>query len=168
MLIYNNTTEDLITFNQYHLEHSESFKKHAKQGRLRFLIICLLIFGVVGFIKNDVFPIYVGLIFGVVYYLISTLTHEKSAIRGVKKLIELGNYKSFVCEHKLYIEDDFLMEETEHERSGYKIKSIHDIIHTDKHCFLYIDEHRAHVIPKDHMTEGNIDEFLELIEGMRK
>ena len=168
MLRYSNTIDDLVAFNLYHIENSPAMRKQMNNSRIRVALISMALLYILAHQMGDMTLFYIGIAITAVYFLLKPFLSKRGVRGTVKFHMKNGLYNNVACEHRIYIDKNFLMEETEFEKTGHRIDRILRLAHTDDRCFIYVDEHRAHIIPKDHMTEGNVEEFLRHLESLMK
>jgi hypothetical protein len=161
-LRYENTMEDLLAFQAYHIAHSPTMKRMQVGNRWGG---ALVIFGLTLWIaKLDTGNMFAGLIgAGVgagVYALIYPLLVRRSIRRRTLKLYAEGQNKGFLGEHELEVADDGLIGRSPYSESKIAWGTVERIETTPEYTFLYVGSVSAYIIPHNRIIEGDYRAFL--------
>jgi hypothetical protein len=163
---YDNTIEDLVSFNRYHCDRSPTVQRE------RVMSICVL--AVAGFAPsvllgaahdNTLMGIIVGLVVGGGAALIAVPLHRWRVDRQARKLYAEGANKATVGPHELELVAGELIERTPLGESRVRLEVIERVVSENEYTFVYVGALQAAVIPHGAVSEGDLNSFIAALKG---
>ncbi len=93
---------------------------------------------------------------------------NKSLEKNAKKSLLEGKNKGFLCEHKLEITPECLIESTSSGEQKTKWDAVERIASIKDYTFVYIGSVMAHIIPEKAIIEGNYSKFVDELKNNAK
>jgi hypothetical protein len=163
---YADTLDDLVAFSDFHAAHSTTVKQNIRLTRWTSAVLVIaLTFAALTFVTDDsmalsakVFGALVGGVF--MFVVVPHLTRWNLRVQ-MRKILREGRNKSVVGEHELEILDEGLLERTEYNETKSSWAGIERVVSTPQYTFIYITSVSAHVIPRESVSEGDYDAFIQ-------
>ena len=161
---YTNTIEDGIKWQWHHDKNSPSMQRTYFFHRIMFSLGLFIFLAIVGYERNEVRPVVIGLIAAMIYFFYFPRITRKLTEKQAKKMYKEGQNKGFLCEHKLEISENFLIEKTDQGEQSNVFSSIERISLTDEYAFIYIGSANAYIVPLKRVSEGDFYEFIKQLK----
>lgn len=167
-LIYTLQMEDLVAFNQYHFQHSPTFRRN------RRIIIGASVIAVCGYVIYDyiqqqsLVSVISGVIAAAIAITILSLLTKSPYKKGIRRLLREGRNTSILGRHELEVTETGITEHTEQISTTIAWKGIERIVSTDSHVFVYLSSTSACIIPRDSIIEGDYEMCLEELRHRMK
>jgi YcxB-like protein len=161
ILRYNVSIDDIVAFNTYHCDHSPTIRRQKifVAGTIDALVILAGAF----YAKSNDEPAILAFagLFAVIFTVLYWVLFRRCLARSANRLISEGSTKGVVGPHELEITDSDLIERTEVNESKHSWRGLHRVVDTPEYLFIYVTALMAHVVPKQSVTAGDIDAFLQ-------
>jgi hypothetical protein len=166
------TMDDLIAFNLYHQAHSPIMR------RFIVLMSCLIPLSVlvpggllalwVGFEPEFVIPTVVVTCLSVPLICIFMIPRLRPLYLGglVRRMYSEGANKGMLGSHELELREKELICRTSVGEAKVLLGAVEKIVSTDKHAFIYLSAVSGYVVPRDSVSEGDCDAFVEALTHM--
>jgi hypothetical protein len=155
--------EDMVAFNQYYFENSSCLRRQRIIAIAIFSTIYLGIGVVQTLVRDSVIPLLVWMVVAVVFSLWYYRASKKVNPKRIARLYSEEKNKGTFCEHKLKILPEGIRETTDVGEQMITFAGIERIETTDTHAFIFIGTMQAHVIPRNRVLEGDLDEFISVL-----
>lgn len=168
-LIYSNSLDDSVVFNNWYAESIPNFKASLQCTRT---LISLGIVGVCLLLANfrfeqptqrqDVYALIFGGVVAAIYFYIK----YPAAIKRRREVCVREIYKdgkgegSTFGKHTLEIVGSSLHEKAEFNESKHEIAKLHKIAEIPDYVFIMVGPSAALIIPRNKVEEGNLDAFV--------
>lgn len=157
---YTNTLEDIVAFNRYHHQKSDTFKKQKNSCLIRMPIVLGLLMIMFFILSQEVQVLIWGTCLIVFYILIFLKAWGTGMDKVCQKVFLEQDTKSVICEHLLEITNDGMHEKTALNEWWGKWAAIQQITVERDMAFIYIGPLQAHIIPRSRVVEGDFDSFV--------
>lgn len=162
-LTYSVKIEDLVTFNEYHSEHSPFFRRARRNYQLNTSLSVLLALGFLGYLaKSWTYPI-VGAVFATAFAAMAPRRFRKQIRKAAARCYEEGENKGTIGIHSLEILDTGLLETNPTGNQSIKWAGIERVTSTSTHGYIYVSSNAAHVVPRASVTDGDYDAFMAAV-----
>lgn len=161
-ITYDLTIDDMVAFNQYHNSTSPTVKR--TKYRLIFVAsfiaigLSLVIKPTPEFTRLEMVTVAVG--YSIFCFLLTLYLFRSSARRFIPRLLKESSNKGLIGWHELEVDKDGLVEKTEVNETRHSWLGISKIVETETHAFIFVSSIMAHVIPKNSISSGNVDQFI--------
>jgi hypothetical protein len=175
-LRYENTANDFVAFNAFHLAQSPSYKRSIAIYTCVFgLATGLAVFFLAKSTSLEIVKslpeeskILVAAVQAIlvvaIYALLLPRVLRRSTMRQARKLLAEGQNKLFLCEHRVEITDDGLVTWSPYGESRVRWEAVERVQRTEPHTFLYVSAVAAFIIPHDRILEGDCEAFVAEIQ----
>ena len=160
---YSNTLQDLEEFTKYHYANSPNMKRTNLMLVVGVALVIFLFVGAQHGFEYTQGRLVKALVISAILGGYFLLTSKKRIARSTRKMYSEGQGKGLLCEHELEITDDHLLEKSESGETRTKFPMLYRISETDSYLFIYIGTLMAHVIPKNRITHGDYQEFIQAL-----
>jgi len=164
---YDNTLDDLIAFQEFHIAHSPMVQKSLALNRWASAFLVLLMLSLLGWSEQDWLLPAIGLVGAVITFFLTAQIQRRTMRSQLAKMYREGSNKGTLGPHELEIKDEGLVERSEFGEQKTTWQAVERIASTDKHTFLYVGSLMAHVIPHERVTEGDYQAFVHEAEQRR-
>ena len=160
LIRYENTIEDFVAFNKYHVTHAAAIKKALRTVAL--LTVLLTLAGITfqtlldGAVERSILMAILGLTSICTMPLI-VRWHNGSQVRSMYRE---GANKGLIGNWELELNDDHLIERNEFRETSFRLDAIERIVDDDGYSFVYYASVAAIVIPHDAVSSGNPEAFI--------
>jgi len=154
------TRDDYLAFNNYVMSKMPLKKFRFIIVALAILVVCILtVRNMKDFLNLIVFTTILVIIVTIIAFLFKAINN-----RFVKRLpLEKGG---ILGKHIFKIENEGIREITEYNDSLLKWEGIKSIETTNKHIFIFVDKHMAHIIPKSSFeSDEECNNFLNILKN---
>lgn len=160
ILRYNVSIDDIVAFNAYHCDQSPTIRRQRfiVAGTIDLLVILPGIFYAKA--NNEPAILAFACLFAVIFTVLYWALFHRCLARTANRLISEGSTQGIVGPHELEITNSDLIERTEVNESKHSWKGLHRIVDTSDYLFIYVTALMAHVVPKQSVTAGDVDDFL--------
>lgn len=165
---YNQSVEDIVAFNIYHLNHSQTGKKAMLVQRLLGPIIFFFMF----FIANKISDIpawYWGISFsivGILWVIFYPKSVEKQVEKRVRKMIEEDDNKGLIGDRVLELSEKGIDVTTDYSSVNYSWESVNKIEQDRKYIYIYQSSMSAVMLPKSIFdTEEDMENVIKTIRN---
>jgi YcxB-like protein len=162
-ITYENTPDDMVTFNMYVYRHSPSQRRIRAIIWLGFpvLFICIGIYFATT--SRSVDPFFWYGIPAVIWALVIPRIYDNAVANRVRKLCREGSLRGFVGSHELELLDGKLVSRDETSTSTTDFKGIERIVETETHAYIFLNSLMAIVIPRALLIAGDLQAMLQEI-----
>lgn len=155
---------DLVAFSVYHTNRSPSLRRQQRVAQLIVGLVWLGI-GTLQLLSREVFWAAVAFLIGILFIVLWPSLRKRSHRNSATKLYREDSNRSSLGKQRLRIEDDVLVEITEYQETWTKWAGIEKIESTDSYTFIYTGSVMGIVIPKESVTSGDYDEFVDALRS---
>lgn len=166
-LRYENTFDDLIAFQEFHIAHSPTVQKSLVATRWVGALSVLFILSLLGWFEQSWLLPVLGVAGGAVMLVLVPDLQRRSMRTQLAKLYREGSNKGVLGWHELQIKEDGILERSEFGEQKTVWQGVERVASTDKHTFIYVGSLMAHVIPHERVAEGNCRAFVQKV-GQRR
>jgi YcxB-like protein len=167
--IYDNSPEDMMEFQKYHLLNSKLYK----QSRLKNILIGPLVFSIFllfKFIHGEVHLttvlVFTGL--SLCWILLYPGHYKKNIIKKTRKIIKESDINAFIGKKEIEVNELGINVVSETSQSKYVWDKIVKIGETEKYLFIYITSLSAISIPKDKIISSNTtQDIIDFIKSKK-
>ena len=160
---YENTMEDLIAFNLFHLRTSPHMQRSIWINTWAIPVLAALAGAVVALNTHNVVWAVWAFLFAVLYVLIYRKLSAHLMDRSIRALLTEGSNEAVLCEHALEVTPAGLVERTPVSEATTAWQAIQRIEDTDRFTFIYTQVTHAHVVPRDRVIEGDCVAFCDAV-----
>ncbi len=156
------TLEDLVAFNNFHLEHSPSTKRNKI---LRYVLTFFIIINfVINMIKGDIFMAIVFLLLAAFVMFLWPKIFKFFVDRQIKAMYKEGKNQGTIGCHDMTIGDDEIVQENDSGSYMTKWNYVEKILKTERFILVYNSAVSAYIIPRRSFVDSNAyNEFYDLI-----
>jgi hypothetical protein len=175
---YDNTIEDMVVFNRYHVAHSPALRfqraVHAfvAWGMPAVLVPVLLLMVAAAALEGIVIErsVAIVVIFTLVAVgglaIVSWVRHIRRRIaetidRQVRRLHREGKNLGMLTTHELELTGTSLIERTIYGETTTKFEAVERVVDAGDFTFIYLTALSAHVAPRHAVSEGDYDKFVD-------
>jgi hypothetical protein len=166
-IVYETTIDDMVAFNRYHFTHSRYVR------RLRAAWVwgtsCAIVgLGLISVVSDDplaskVVVVAVLVVIAGLNALFQSWFYPRNLDRHTRKMYKEGKNKGVIGHRELELNDSGLVSRSEIGASMVFIEAIEKVVSNEKYVFIYMSAIMAYVIPRDAVSEGNCDQFVEAL-----
>jgi hypothetical protein len=160
---YENTLEDLVSFNLFHLRTSPHLQRSIWINTWAIPALAALAGAVVALNTQNVEWAVWAVLFAVLYVLIYRKLSAHLMERSIRALLTEGSNEAVLCEHILEVTPAGLMERTPVSEATTAWRAIRRIEDIDRFTFIYTQATHAHVVPRDRVVEGDCVAFCDAV-----
>lgn len=153
--------EDLIAFNEHHMDHSPMFRQSKKNAIIYTPLSLFLLFLVIGIGEHAWTLSIIGIIASLILAVLAPLTFRKHVRKTLEKSMSEGRNKGAVGQQQLELRDDGIYNTNSAGTQSTYWNAVERIEQTETHGFIYISSMSAHVIPALKVKEGDFDAFMQ-------
>ncbi len=158
-IAYPLTVDDNMAF----VRHQYDTMPAIRRSRRRSLIVASLMypfFGALAYVERSFVVLGVGFAIATAYVLFVGYYHRRGYIKRVEKWLH-AKREGHQDEHvELTLEGDDLLVKTDASDVTAPMERFSRLERTENYTFLYINEQKAIIIPKDSLTEGDYSAFV--------
>ena len=160
---YNLEMNDVYVFQKYFYENNSVSKLMRK--RVAILIFCLILAAgiVISIIESSFLPAAIFFFMAFIGVFLSDKMNWIIQKRYLEKFYKSDENKGLLCMHELEICEDNLIERTEVNEQKNNFGGIAEILKTDDYGYIFIGNMAAHIIPKDKVTGGDFNSFMDTL-----
>jgi|GEM_PF-2033115 len=160
------TLDDLVEFQRHFYTTSKPLRRQQS-----WIIIGLSAFAVAtSLLVNSTLPVELRLVIAALFIvplpLFFRLVMPLALRFGIRRLLNEDSAGGMLGRRDLTADEDGLTEITDVNETRHRWPAITQVDETDTHDYLFISALQAHVIPKDRIFSGNLDEFLQFAREM--
>ena len=151
-LEYEISLDDLIAFNHYHVNSSQTFKSSYRKSLFGvpvylFVIICVILY-IVGCNLTGLATGAPIVILAVLWFLLYPKYYNHAVIKSYRKMLSENCNNGMLGKQKVLFQSNKLVEITEKSKTEYDGKFLNKIVETDAYLYLYLTSITAIIIPK--------------------
>jgi hypothetical protein len=161
---YENTIEDMVAFIFHHYDHSPAQRRIRAKSIWGTAVFFLLLFSLPAWAAQDHGWLIVGAVIAALWVLIIPRVIRRSLAGNVRRVYEEGRNKSAIGPHELELAEDGLIERTPYGESIAWWHGIEKVVSEDDYTFIYLTAVSGHVVPRDAVSEGNYEAFVDAVE----
>jgi len=169
---YELTTDDLLDFNMYHANHSETVKKALTLQRLMGPVLFMIILVFLTILKVEpllTFYLPFFIIMSILWVIFYPKYFRKHIQRYSKKMLTEGKSKGITGKHTLTLTDNELIESNESRETKTKWASVQDIVRSDTLMIIYTSAMGGYIIPlRSFESKEKEEEFLNHAKSLWK
>jgi len=154
---------DVIAYWEYHADHSPSTQRFRQRERFGTALALLLTGSVITITQQGPLAILVFAVAAMIWILVTPTYLRWHHRRRAKELIREGSDRLILGKHRLSIEPDGLRETSNYNETKTRWFAIERIESSSEATFIYITATSAIVIPKQSISDGNYEEFVQAI-----
>ncbi len=163
---YEVTKEDIINFNLYHMENSETERKRRLREKVFFVLWTLFIYLIFNYnnISYQSFAIFIPVfLFGALIIFLLKKYRFWLVKRQVNSLLNEGNNNGMIGIQTLEITDDFLIVTNQQETSNLNISKLNKVVEDDSYIFIYTNSISAFIISKKFINDKDKEKLIKII-----
>ena len=165
MLIrYENTLEDMVAFNRYHIAHSPNARRATWALRFAVAFAALVPSVTDGLTKDDPGALPIGVVLAVVGVALAPRLVRWLSLCSVRRMYAAGANRGVVGAHELELVGDELIERNPVGESRMKLQTVERVASDGGYTFVYVGAVMAHVIPHATVSEGDPEAFAEALK----
>ena len=164
-ITYTNTLDDLLAFARHHYGSSEGIQRNVRLQRYGGVAVLTGYFFGLGCFDGSVFLFFVGAVTSVAWWVwiprVLMASYEKQVARsqeGHKNRVTLGT-------HALEVTEEHLLETNEYGESKVRWPAVEKVVADGDCAFIYLSSAQAHIIPKNRVSSGDFEGFLNATRG---
>ncbi len=156
------TLDDLVAFNNFHLEHSPSNKRNKI---IRYVLITvLMINALLAIIKGQVFTTIVFILLAAFVIFFWQKVFKYFVSRQVKAMYKEGKNQGTIGCHDMTIGDDAIVQENDSGSYMTKWNYVEKVLKTERFILVYNSAVSAYIIPRRGFVDNiTYNEFYDLI-----
>jgi hypothetical protein len=163
---YNLTMDDVIIFNEYFYEKSETIRKTIRKYRWKLAaspligVFALIYFKNIPFTPAIIISAIIVVILSIPIYFLYPNYFKKRGLKYTKNLYKEGANKAILGERELLIQNEGIIEKTQYSEIPQKWESVEKIASYKNQTFIFIGAAQAYIIPQHSILEGDYDAFV--------
>jgi hypothetical protein len=164
---YENSIEDIVAFHR-HVNAGAMQQSMTRNCRIIVLAVVLgtVLCWLLGLLSSHpTLLLVVALILTPVLLLIARANARRAWETAFHNIATKGRNATVYCEHTLEATEGSLNERTEASLSHTALWALEGIATTPDHTFIHVGSHKAHVVPRKHLFDGDHDEFVAALAG---
>lgn len=136
----------MINFNMYHIKNSPDMRKRIIFSK--FVVPFFLAFALfINFYDEFLITFIIWFLLSLTWYLLMPAFHRFIIKKRVKRLYKQEENKRILTKHRITLEEQFLLEESEFGSSQTNWNSVGKIDKDDNYIYIYLSTLSAFVIP---------------------
>lgn len=170
MLEYENSMEDWVQFQIFHVKHSPSGTAKRKRNALAAAVVGFLVFTGLAAIGGNWTPaiLLTAALFAALTAALSWPVTMLAVRKRAARLYADGEERGLLGRHKLTLTAEALNEENSKGSRTDSFDSIERVRVTEDYVYIYVGPESAHVIPNDKVMNGDLGEFLTTLAKRRR
>lgn len=161
LLCWENTMEDMVTFNKYLLKHSAKLRQRRKVG---YVVLVLWIFGCY-FALYGTAHLMTALLYSIgtlgVCLVLGLGLRILLFDRFLRKYYAGEKNRGFIGDHEMELTEEGLIHRTAYTESKLAWGVIERIESTKEHTFIFVGTNAAIIIPHERITQGVYGVFMQ-------
>jgi len=157
---YSVVLDDALAFSAHYANTSPMVRARYR----RYLIIYPTLFMILGIIyalrHNSIQPLVVPALLSAAFIGWVLFGSKRFYLWRVAKIYASAPNKTVFCEHEMELLPGVFIERTALNENRASLATIDRIVTTDSHVFIHIGAGIAHIIPRDKIIEGDLDDFV--------
>ena len=148
---FDQTIEDFVNYNLYHMEHSRTIKRRIFTSRIIFAMMVILLSLVLLFLierQINVMMVTISIIGAIFMYFIIPTIYKYNTLSNVRGMLKEADNKSILGKRVLEISDKGIIYKNIAGEGSYNWQSIIRIEENDQYIFLYQSSTSAIILPK--------------------
>ena len=162
---YEMREKDIPALTQHQLKNTESFKKGLRRHKVILPLVLLAVALISWAIYNDVVTAALVAMVGIIWAISSPFYIRWSVTGQVKKMYTKDMWQSMMGIHTLKATPNALADLSPKGESTVPWDEILRTERTRKYAFIFYDLDTAQIIPLETLSEGDIDEFIDFVDG---
>jgi len=173
-LEYSVNLEDIITFNQNHIDASPQMRRKMTVAKYIWsftpLIAIMAITHFEGTSPDKAIKLisFVTLCISAPIFLFQPAFFRWLSARQIRKLYGSGQSYGVLGSHSIEIVGKDLVTKSETDENRFALVSINRIVKNDDYTYIYTSASLAHVIPRNGVVSGDYEQFVAKVEKLAK
>jgi hypothetical protein len=159
---FETTLDDLVEFNLDHICALETTKAARSSATLRLFLMGLVIGVLLAVVGRKPLYVLAGVAGGTAGIIAYRSTWESSARERVVKILSRDTHDPVVW-HRMTLQPDGLLEESESGLHQTKYASVKRIVEGEKRVYVYVEANLAHVIARERVKAGDLEAFISAL-----
>ena len=164
-LAYTVALEDMVAFNDYHWQHSPFARRTRTKLAIYTPLSIVIVLGLMSLVIGSWIYLVMGVIVAAISAAITPSRFRKHMRRAAEKCYTEGQNKGLIGRHEIEITGDGISEKNPTGSNSTCWAGIERVEQNPTHGFIYVSSNAAHVIPIASVTEGDFQEFMQVMRA---